>query len=374
MLHVPKKDGRFAAMSVADRIAHLGAKTISTDAVKEVVEIGELLWEDAKCFPEGGGAFVVGETRAGKSTAVAEFADVLFERLKSEKPDGNWFRPKTTGTPIRGIAEILPDKGFHRPLACVFVDTKPTFKSLMKNTATEMGIVLKSNFTFDDAMTAVKHHVEQQKIKMIIFDEVQHIVKGQMTYDAADVLKIMCKAGLQVFCVGLPEAIILRTVNEQLGELVAHEHLIGPFECSFADFETKEKTPYRKFLAALDNKKDPLLPFDEPSNLADPEMALRLYRATGGYIGRLMRLLRSATQLAARRGLSHLGPAVLADAYRHRTRCNDDRNWFLMGWPAFVKGFDLTDPEPAPDQNEPQTGGGKRSPSGDNPLRRKSRH
>jgi hypothetical protein len=158
----------------------------------------------------------------------------------------------------------------------------------------------------------------------------------------------MCKAGLQVMCVGLEHALDLGTINEQLGELTAYNHVLKPLPCSLDDFPEldgqgnpvresgRPRTAYTKFLAALDDMDDPILPFDAFSNLSHPQMALRLHRATNGYVGRIMRLLVSATHLALKRGLSKLGPKVLADAYRNKSQCNDDANWFLMDWPDFM--------------------------------------
>lgn len=349
MLDVTSHPKKFARMSTHDRLKHLGASLIATKDVKNVVEIGEILWGEAGCMREGGGAFIIGETRVGKSTAVAEFADQLFDRLRAERPDAKWERPVTTGTPIRGIAEVRPQSGYQRPLVVVFVDPLPKFKSLMKNTAQAMGVTLKSAYTFDDAMVAVKHHVDKQGIKMIIFDEVQHIASRTMAYEAADVLKVMCKAGLQVIGVGLPKALDLGTINEQLGELTAHNYMLTPLPCSLADFPElddqgnpvrrmgRPTTAYGKLLAALDSTDNPVLPFDVSSNLSHPQMALRIHRATKGYVGRIMRLLMSATHLAVRRNLSKLGPKVFADAYRAKAKSNDDANWFLMDWSDFLK-------------------------------------
>ena len=145
----------------------------------------------------------------------------------------------------------------------------------------------------------MKHQVDGQGITMIVFDEVQHIATRAMAYEAADVLKVMIKAGLQVVCVGLEGALRLGTINEQLGELTANNYMLKPFSCSLADFpylgedgallkrEDAPRSAYRKFLAAMEAKDHPILPFDEPSNLSDPQMALRLHRATNGYVGRI---------------------------------------------------------------------------------------
>jgi hypothetical protein len=93
---------------------------------------------------DGGGGFIVGDTRVGKSTAVSEFADRLFDKMKSERPDAQWERPVTVGTPIRGIKELRPESSYQHPLVVVFVDPRPTFKSLMKTTAQAMDVYLKT--------------------------------------------------------------------------------------------------------------------------------------------------------------------------------------------------------------------------------------
>lgn len=357
MLDVTARRKKFAQMTTRERLRHLGSSVIATKGVDDVVEACDILWDEFGCTSDGGGAFIVGETRAGKSTAVAEFADRLFDRMRKERPDANWSRPEQVGTPIRGITEVRGASGCQRPLVVVFVDPRPRFNSLMKNTAQAMGVTLKAGFTFSDAITAVKHHVDKQGIKMIIFDEVQHIARVSIAYEAADVLKVMGKAGLQVVCVGLEEALQLGQINEQLEELTAHSYVVTPLACSLDDFPeldhngtpiqkaARPKTAYGKFIAALDSVEFPVLPFDAPSNISDPQMALRIHRATNGYVGRIMRLLLSASHLAIRRNLSKLGPKVLADAYRAKTRCNDNANWFLMDWPVFIKNRNGADPK-----------------------------
>ena len=45
-----------------------------------------------------------------------------------------------------------------------------------------------------------------------------------------------------------------------------------------------------------------MLPFDEPSNLSHPDMALRIHQATGGYVGEIMKLIHKACELAIEDG------------------------------------------------------------------------
>jgi len=191
----------------------------------------------------------------------------------------------------------------------------------------------------------VSRALEAQKVKMIIFDEAQHIIDGNMdAYGAADVFKLFAKSRVQVVCVGLPHAAALARVNSQLNTLVVEQCTIVPMQCSVGDFpeidaagkvvgrEVRSKTPFRKFMEGVDHRDgiNSVLPFDEASDLAAPDMALRIHQAGEGYVGKMMRLIQQAAALAIFDGSSRITKSHFAKAYRKRTECPDDENLFLL--------------------------------------------
>ena len=79
--------------------------------------------------------------------------------------------------------------------------------------------------------------IEAQKVKMIIFDDVQHILDaGMSAYSAADVFKLFLKSRVAVVCIGLLYAHLLTAVNPQLNRLVQQKIVMPPLRCSIGDF------------------------------------------------------------------------------------------------------------------------------------------
>ena len=347
-------------MSHKDRLIWMGKGLINTTDVRKVEALGHRLFRQARTKPEGNGGVVMGKTGAGKSTAVAAFADDLYHNvLRPENPCGEWLRPKLVDSPILPIFEVLPEKGFRRHLAVVVVPPRPRFNPLMQDTAAALGITLTKGFDFGEALRVTKLQVEGQQTRMIVFDEVQHMVEGTAdSYQAADVFKIMIKAGVQVLCVGLETMLNLITEgdkqNAQLLRLVQKRVTLHPLACSLDDFPELDEfgrpiphidypeTDFRKFCQALDDRSNPdaiILPFDQSSKISDPQTAIRLWRAFDGYVGKMMEFLFAATDLAIEKGNPKLNLKIMAAAYRDMTECPDVNNWFHMGWEQVQSQF-----------------------------------
>jgi hypothetical protein len=200
----------------------------------------------------------------------------------------------------------------------------------------------------------VNSAIQEQKVKIIIFEDVQHILDAGMdAFGAADVFKLFLKSRVAVVCIGLPYALGLGKVNKQLDRLVQQEIMVPPMRCSIGDFpdlddkgsikggEKIEKTPFRNFMEAIDHRAgaQSVLPFDEPSNLSHPQMALRIHQATGGFVGEIMKLVQRASVLAIVDGRSKVITQDFEQAYENSERCSDEANWFKQKWPKFVERF-----------------------------------
>lgn len=347
---------RFADMSPKERVNHVAYKTLETADVRKVKSMCDLLYQTAGAAGEGNIGLVVGDTGAGKTTAVKMFTDELFLELQRERPGFKWHRPSVGGTDLQPIVQQT-DTGYLRPVVVVGLVSQPNFKSLLQDTALAMQVELPTNFKIADAMRKIQHAIVKQEIRMIIFDEVQHIVEGKRidTYAAADVFKIMCKCRVQVLCVGMISSLELPRINSQFARLMMHRHVIQPLPLSLGDFplldakgdyathdvngrpvprELQPGTPYRKFLAALDVPG--VLPFDVPSNLSHPTLALPIHRATGGFVGKIMKLVQRTTLLVADAGKTKLSKGAFASVVERTTNCSDAANWFKMEWPTIA--------------------------------------
>ncbi|MHC2582888.1 hypothetical protein ACVI1J_004903 [Bradyrhizobium diazoefficiens] len=370
MYDLSKMPEKFADWPPEARVEHLAYRFMKTPFTNAIDEMLEHLYWPAGLEPEGEGCFIVGDTGVGKTTAVRMFTDRKYAEMRAKDPSGKWYRPKLFATDLSPICHMTPE-GLRRPIAAVWVDPRPRFNSFMADTALGLGIDLGSRFSFGKACIEIANAIEKQEVKMIIFDDVQHIIENGMDiYGVADVFKVFAKARVQVVCVGMPDALKLGDENEQLERLVANSYTVQPLRCSVGDFprlddngrllvrtERQELTPYRKLLRALDrrNGKNSVLPFDEPSDLS----------------GKMMKLVVRAAKLAIARGNSRITMKHFEEAYRSASKCSDERNWFRMPLPQVRDVFgtvvplapvrDEEDEDPAPkSRSMTGKGGGKR--------------
>lgn len=336
------KPKKFAQWSEQDRLRHLNFRMIKTADTKSVESALDHLYRTAGTAPEGDGCFVLGETGAGKTTAVRMFTDKKYQELRSKDPGGTWYRPAVAGTDLSPIVHKT-ENGVERPIAVVWVNARPKWLSFLVDTAAALQIDLPKNVKFAGACAEVMNALEEQKVKMIIFDEVQHIIDSNMdAYGAADVFKLFAKSRVQVVCVGLPHAEALGRVNGQLERLIQQNHTMMPMQCAVGDFpeidskgkvvgrEVRSKTPFRKFMDSIDYRDgiNSVLPFDQPSDLSSPDMALRIHQAGQGYVGKMMKLIQQAAALAIFDGSDRITIKHFEDAYRNRTKSPDSENWF----------------------------------------------
>jgi hypothetical protein len=350
---------RFADMQEDRRLRHVLRRTLETPDVKAIQKRLERIYRVANIGLEGDCAFIVGETGAGKTTAARMFTDTKYEELRRLDPTGEWERPEVAGTDLRPIIHTTT-AGKRRPIVVVSVNSRPRFNSLLQDTALAMQVGLTKNFDFGEAMREVTQAIKVQKVKMIIFDDVQHIIDAGMdAFGAADVFKLFLKSRVSVVCIGMPYAVALGRVNKQLNRLVQQMYTVKPLRCSLGDFpdldakgrikgdETIEKTTFREFMEAIDRQAGPssVLPFDEPSHLSHPDMALRIHQVTGGYVGEIMKLIHKACELAIEDGSSRVTKQDFEKAHEDRTACSDEANWFKMSWPKFADRFGSRPPK-----------------------------
>jgi hypothetical protein len=350
---------RFSDMDEDRRLAHVLRRLLETPAVRTVQKRLELLYRTAGIAREGDGALILGETGAGKTTAARMYVDAKYQELRSRDPTGEWSRPEAAGTDLRPIVHVT-SSGIERPIVVVSVNARPRFNSLLRDTALAMQVPLGKNFDFGEAMTSVMKAIEKQKVKMIIFDDVQHIIDaGMNAFGAADVFKLFLKCRIAVVCIGLTHARSLASVNSQLDRLIQQRITIAPLRCSLGDFpevyangrtksgETVEPTAFREVMEAIDARDgaNSVLPFDEASNLSYPDMALRIHQASGGYIGEIMNLIHQASTLAILDGSTRVTMEDFAQAHENRTSCSDEANWFKMGMKTFTERFGTVQPQ-----------------------------
>jgi hypothetical protein len=308
-----------------DRIAHVGTAVVETPSHRSTVRAFWSSYERHKTRPEGTCTFVLGETRAGKSTACDAFMHRLAEDLGGCVSPENAIEGSESMSSAVTSVRIVHATRIERPVIMVQVDAMPTYNALFADVASAIvGTRLPSSWGRTKIVDTLTKQLVIQGTKMLIFDDVQHIVmhKGKDgIYRAADVFKVLMKAArVQVVLVGLPLTADIKRVNSQIDEMTSEVRIVRPF-----DLSTDVDGEFRMFLKAVEED----MPFDEPCDFSGPDTAARIHRVTQGYAGRISHLLVDATGFAVEQGFGRVDRNVLAAFLRDRRNVDDARNLFL---------------------------------------------
>lgn len=313
----------------SERVAHIGKTIVDTPTHDRTISVFQKTYDRYLSRSEGTCSFVLGETRAGKTTACEEWMIRLAADVGGEVVSGDSVQSGVITSVV-----VHRDGGIERPVLKVQVDSNPTYKSLFADVvATVLGTRPPRSMTFQQLLGLLSHQLAAQKTRLLVFDDVQHIAEHRGrdgVYKAADVFKVLMKtARVQIALVGLPHAEEIQQANRQLFEMTVQTHLVRPFDlCLEPDGE------YRLFLAALERD----MPFDTQSDISSDDLGLRIHYHTGGYVGRISHLLIDAVEYAIEGNIGRVDRAVLAGLLRDYRGLPDSRNLFLLG-DADLQGF-----------------------------------
>lgn len=249
---------------------------------------------------------ITGERGAGKTTIMNSFASAFPRRITSE----GIIVPILKG---RVPAPASP-KSLVTSLLDALGDPNPT-----KGTTTTQTIRLK------------KLMVECQ-VEMVLLDEFHQFIDRDsyaILYGAADWLKNLIDDSRCPFALfGLGYSSVILKANDQLERRFSMREKIEPFAWKPRETQTKNEPIFFKFLNHLDEG----LPFVKSSNLNSNEMAFRIFYATEGVVGFIMKLIRRAAYFAIEADLESLNLKVLGKAYAERLSHRDSqrRNPFLV--------------------------------------------
>jgi hypothetical protein len=317
----------FRDMPRHERLSQIGGLVSDTPAFLAASQIVRTCYDNWRTQVEGTCSFVVGDTGAGKTTVADEFLIGLARELGGVASLGS-SEIASSGheMPPSWSVTIKTDTGIIRPVMKVFIAPQPRFIALMSDFLRQMGVGTRARPTMGELITLAVHHAHKQQLRLVIFDESQHVVEQRISYEAADVFKhLMNLARVQIVGMGMPHALDIPDVNGQVGRRTVERHEIPPFACTPDD----PKSAYMRFAATVEAE----LPFDAPSGLNQPDLALRMHLATAGYVGRYMPLVHAAATRAIDDGRSHLSRTLLGEAYRAKEGVDDAENPFLMGDP-----------------------------------------
>lgn len=313
--------------STEERQRHIGGFIAMTRTLEDATRVLRKRYMSWHTAPQGNCAFIVGITNTGKTTAIDEFMAEIRDGIAAQFKDGNdlVLADEEAYPPTMSVAFERPGQGVVRPVIKVFVGKRVTFNNLLWDTLLALGIKAPKNATYSQMMTMIRTQIREQEVKLLIFDECQHICEGRTQrgqYDAGDVFKLLMKdARVEIACAGLPHATEMLDANTQLAKLVRAKLTIQPFPLAL-----EPESGWIVLLATMSAD----LPFDKPSDLHSRPTALRLHLATEGLIGHVCALVMSAAVDAMTEGEDHVSMTRLAATYREETGVPDDENPFLM--------------------------------------------
>jgi len=309
--------------SLSERLATIGKFIVDTPTLTQSVQFIRQCLDSHGCSSEGEISFLLGESRAGKTTAIEtlmlELAQEIDGKFVSQRRE-----PEGRAAGLMSVDKITRD-GVHRPVLAIGVPKAPTFKGLLADVLAALGINLKSRATFVEQQSTICKQLRGQQTKLLIFDEAQHISesgKNKEVYAAADVFKILAKiSGVQILCVGLPHALDIKLANPQVRWIGGIERTILPLAVSARPGSD---------LAILCTTFNAELPFNAPSQLCDPDVFVPLAIYCGGYEGRIATIVRLAARHAIRTNRNSLGKDCFAEFLREMRGVPDNLNPFLL--------------------------------------------
>ncbi|WP_084253606.1 TniB family NTP-binding protein [Sphingomonas sp.] len=148
--------------------------------------------------------------------------------------------------------------------------------------------------------------VERFRTEMIFVDEVQHLnFRASERSDPTDTLKRMLDDGVVSLVFGGDEtALNLMNRNIQLAN-----RMIAPGDINALSIEDEgDRRTFRSFVSRLDQELVTRSIMERPSNLEDDTTLRCLFVVSGGYLGRVVNLVRQAIAIAVRRSAPIIEP------------------------------------------------------------------
>lgn len=289
---------KYAQMTIEDRIKRVESIYIHFPRNEAALKAIRHCHQHAKVSGEAEGLLIQGESGAGKTT--------LYRRY------------------IRDYPHEIREDGMVARVLYATVPVPATVKSLVTKLLSAIGDPAAERGSQISQTNRLKRYLEACGTELIILDEFQHFQdrdSSRILRTVSDWLKVlMDETGVPVLLVGMPysHTILDADGNEQLQRRFATRINLDPF-----GYETsEERKTFRKFLRAIDDR----LPLAESSNLADSDMAFCFYKATGGIVAHVMKLVRRAAVIALESGQEKLTLEMLALAYEQRLAANNPSN------------------------------------------------
>lgn len=202
-----------------------------------------------------------------------------------------------------------------RIVTVIYVTTpvRPTKKNLAEALLEMLDARAYGRQSADQATARLRLLLRSAQTRVIILDEVQHIVErhaARGAYEVADWLKTLSdELGLTLILLGLPSAQSILDGNPQLRERANVPHLFYPYNWN----DSADRTEFRRCLLTLGR----LLQEQgwECSDWSDLQWARRFYASSVGRYGMLVKLLDCAKALAQSSSLRQISLKILQQAH-----------------------------------------------------------
>ncbi len=233
---------------------------------------------------------ILGPSRAGKTCVVKDFIKCV--------------------PPTRTVAGIV------MPVVYARIPPKGTTMALLENILRAVGDPYWFRGSESNKLARVIAQLESCECKMLVLDEFQHLCdKGQNL-----TLKRMTD-NLKALVEPNKWALVASGLSESRRVIDFDSQLYGRFdaEVEIPRFDWLDTVLNEQFRGVIESFEESLAPFEFPS-FADEQIALRMYLATGGLIGLLVKLLHRTIEDAIREDRLAIGKLDLERAFRRAIR------------------------------------------------------
>lgn len=255
------------------------------DAVDEITEMVQL----GDCALGFNGAFIIGESGSGKTT--------LLETIAARYPSFD-----------------IEDRTI-KPCVMTKVPSTPSIKSIARRILKALGDPLYNAARRDNSelTEGIIQLLKKCDTKVLLLDEINNFIQKKGRHDSVLDLSNWIKeivelSGVLIVLAGLPSAEVITRSNIQLRRRFSAPQYLDLVKKSH---KRQNLTNFKGVLKAVDEK----LPTQQISGLHEESLCWRLFFATDGLIGILMKLLRRSIRIAHKKEAPRIDLAILEEAF-----------------------------------------------------------
>lgn len=183
----------------------------------------------------------------------------------------------------------------HVPVLVATIPHRATDKAVVTELLVELGDPDAGDGSAVEQTLRLFNLIGECCVELIILDDFQHIIDAdsdRVLMNVANFLKrILKKTKKPLILVGRPKSVRILNDNPQFNRLFSKRITIEPLKWKNSP---SNKCELKSFLQYTDDS----LPFSESSKLSSHDTAYKIFTATGGFLYRVMKLVRKAAEFA----------------------------------------------------------------------------